>query len=87
LYQVEGDLIKVQYVNREYWPNIYWNLLEIWYQISDDDKIVTVYGKDLLYKQDLAPSYVDSIAFQFIETDSTLHSDIWLKKEKWFWCK
>ncbi|GAB4450519.1 MAG: hypothetical protein OHK0036_09350 [Bacteroidia bacterium] len=86
LYKIEGNIVKTQSVNRQSWPNPYWYLVEIGYEITDGNTLVQLYSKDLIENKELSPNSDDTIPFQFIETNILLPSDTWLKGEKWFWC-
>ncbi len=86
IYLVNLDTIKTQSVNHQTWPNPYWNTVEVWYKIVDNETLVEIYGKNLSDNRKLPSFPSDSISYHFIETNLSIKPDTWLKKEKWFWC-
>lgn len=86
LYRIEGDTIKTQSVNHQTQLNPYWYLLEKWYIIVDSNTIVQCYTKNLIDERGGFSNPNKRLPYRFIETNIELPSDIWLKKQDWFWC-
>lgn len=86
VYKIDGDTIKMQCVNHQYWSNPYWYLFEHWFLINEDGSLLPIYSKNLIDNTILNEKPIKSI-YNFIETNIQLPSDTWLKNEEWFWCK
>jgi len=86
IYKVNGDTIKLQYVNHQEWTNPYWLLLEVWYKVIDENTLKVIYSKDYSHDRGSISKNENNVTIDFFKTNITLQSDTWLKKEEWFWC-
>jgi hypothetical protein len=84
IYKLEGDTIKVQYINHMGRYHVYWWAYEIWYKIIDRNNIKEIFIKPLV-KSDQTKREYDLRYGKFIPTDYLPPSDCRLKNYKWFW--
>lgn len=87
LYSIEEDTLKVQCVNHNHWPNIYWHFSEVWYLILDEKTLKPIYAKDNMNDGASNIDASETVTLEFIETKGALPSSTWLKRHKWFWCE
>ncbi len=85
VYKIDGDTIKLQCVNHQYWPDSYWHLLEHWFLINADGSLVPIKVKDLIGNKVLNEEPIKPV-YKFVETNIQLSPDTWLKNKEWFWC-
>jgi hypothetical protein len=79
LFELIGDTLKMQRTNSNDRLNPYWVYGENWSTLSGDS-LVYIHYKNY-------PQNVGRKAWlEFVETNTQLESNTWLKKEKWFWC-
>lgn len=94
-YQISGDTIRAQFVNRPVSPSPTWAAWEVWYKVIDRNTIVELYCNPLHYlsdsdwinwnnnKKKRAKTIVPA---KFIPLEKIPIPNCWLKEEDWFWC-
>lgn len=89
LYELKGDTIKAQFINRPYPPEKYSSFL-VMYKVIDRHTIQEISNKEALPPKESEPSYrVKPFLYKlhdFVPIEKMPSSDCWLKDEKWFWC-
>jgi hypothetical protein len=89
LYELKGDTIMAQFIDRPYPPDIFYSYL-VMYKVIDRHTIQEIYNKKVLPPKELEPDYREKPFlykfYNFIPIEKLPSSDCWLKDEKWFWC-
>ena len=89
LYELKGNIIKVQYIKRPYPPEKYSSYI-VMYKVIDRHTIQEISHQEVLPPKETEPVYrvkpFLNKFYNFIPIEKLPSSDCWLKDEKWFWC-
>ena len=89
IYELKGDTIKAQFINRPYPPEKYSSYL-VMYKVIDRHTIQEISNKEVLPPKKFESEYrvkpFLNKFYNFIPIEKPSSSDCWLKEEKWFWC-
>jgi hypothetical protein len=88
-YQIFGDTIKAQYINRPGLTNT-WYGFETMYKIIDRNKLKIIYKKHLTRDKNDRIDILSLTKYDYIRfcpVSVIPNAKVWLTNRRWFWCK